>query len=154
MYVFVKGPTDEKGAWYQVSEYFNVTVGVGVNGAAQSTIQHAIPETCQTSTVTYYYLQAKVKMDGTTEGKGLKGINRGYKVTAWGWNTHSSSLQPEPVFDSDAVKENFKPEDIQYVQFRYDAELKSSAAVGGKPGKTNYEKSTPSKGLREAAGNI
>ena len=137
MYVFVKGPTDEKGAWYQVSEYFNVTVDA--ENAESSTRQRVIPDTGQTGTVTYYYLQAKVKMDETTERKGLKGINQGYKVTAWGWNTHSSSLQEEPVFGSDAVKENFKPKDIQYVQFRYDAELKSTAAVGGKPGKVNNE---------------
>ena len=113
IFAFVKGPTDEVGHWYQVDEYFTI-------GSSVSNTSGAIPGDSD-DTIKYLSIETK-------ESAGLKAIMRGY-LTAWGdADTHSNDQKAEPTWAGTATTIN--PNHIQYLQFRYKAELLSSANIG------------------------
>ncbi|MGX8705750.1 MAG: SpaA isopeptide-forming pilin-related protein, partial [bacterium] len=135
MYAFVKSPdatTGEVGHWYQVDDYFTFAVDQELT----ETQNHSMPDTGRTDCVTdeLHYLSVVVKMDQTTEGKGLKGVAQGKLVTAWGSDTHSNIPKAEPNL-SNVTPTDFDPNHIQYLQLRYYAELLSTAVIGGDPNK-------------------
>ena len=122
MFAFVKGPTDEVGRWYMVDgytddqnvyhEYFKVTTpSVDATGAVQNDGDDTIK-----------YLRVE-----TTPNAGLKAINHGY-LTTWGdADTHENKIA-DAHWASAASEIN--PDHIQYLQFRYDAQLLSTANIG------------------------
>ncbi len=114
MFAFVKGPADEVGHWYQVDEYFNITTpsNMDTNGAIASDDSDDIN-----------YLRAETK-----ETEGLKAIVRGY-LTTWGdADTHENNQKAEPTWARTTTEIN--PNHIQYLQFRYKAELLDTANIG------------------------
>lgn len=103
MYAFVKGPTDVQGSWFDVSRYFRhyAVTSLGNNGT-------------------------RIKTD-LVDIKTIKIGNRVYKWDA-AQDTHGSAYPyGDPVTIAD---QPITPADIQYLQLRYMAVLKDTAAFG------------------------
>ncbi len=103
MYAFVKGPTDEKGTWYDVSRYFTTytTTALENNGTRV-----------------------------TTENVDLKTITVGDRVDQWDEAVDTHTVTYPYGTPKTTANQPIIPENIQYLQLRYMAKLMTTAAYG------------------------